>query len=202
MSTALAERIPTPEQVTILMSGEKGAGEILKQVREHRGWSQGELAQRLNVSRIAVTHWESEKRWPKGDNLDKLMIALAPASTIVRDKRLEARVTQQELSQILNELDRAGKDEIDRADALITYAYPRVLSTLILRATAAPGVVTDAKSIGLFFEHRKEIRDEKRRRGSEQVRTVTTQQPTWASGDVYEQPQPPQDVVDTDEPSS
>ncbi|CAM3537377.1 helix-turn-helix domain-containing protein [Marinicrinis lubricantis] len=44
-------------------------GNKLKHLREQQGWSQDDLAQRLNVSRQAVYKWESNKGYPDIQNL-------------------------------------------------------------------------------------------------------------------------------------
>lgn len=190
---------PNPEQLRMLMTGERGAGEVLKLCREARGWHQSDLAKRLNVTRSAVATWETDRRWPRGINLDKLLIAISPKTMIAEDSRLQGRVTNQELGTLLHELEMAGKDELDRADALITYAYPRVLSTLILRATAAPGVNADAKSIQLFFEHRKEIREEKRLRTQVDAKNVTPRQADWIANKGVLKPAEKVKAIEPDE---
>lgn len=47
-------------------------GERLKALREARGWTQEEVARRLNVSRAAVGHWERGKNEPSYDTLIRL----------------------------------------------------------------------------------------------------------------------------------
>lgn len=47
-------------------------GQRLKTMREAKGWTQDEVAQRLNVTRGAVGHWERGKNEPSYDMLIRL----------------------------------------------------------------------------------------------------------------------------------
>lgn len=186
----------TPEEFNILQVGEQPiAGQILARIRAERGVQQSDLAKKFHVTRSAVAKWETGERWPKASTLDQLLMYLAPSTSFAENKRTETRVTQREMSALLFELEQAGKSEVYKAEALCTYAYPRVLSTLILRATGAPGINVDSRAIALFFDHRDKVREEKRRSESANVRDVTPEQAAWVDGKGVYKSETPQDVV-------
>ncbi len=54
--------------------------ERLKNMREIRGWSQEELAQRAKLQGTAISHFETGGRSPSFDNLKKLADALNVSS--------------------------------------------------------------------------------------------------------------------------
>ncbi len=176
------------DEVLILRSGEQpAAGETVKRIRNASGWTQDEFAIRMGVTRSAVATWELGTRWPEDVNLDKLILLLAPPALGV-DQRSDGRVTQAELTSLLGALAAASTEEIDLADSMVTYAYPRVLTTLILRATGCPGINADTKSIALFLDHKDKVREEKQRRSLGKQRNVTHAQAKASAGDVYESP--------------
>lgn len=200
MSTPEVRR-PTPEELPILMSGEAGAGDILRACREQRGWTQLDIAQRMGVNRSTVTNWEQGTRWPKGVNLDKLLVMISPGWS--GDKRAEARVTMQELIGLTNELELLGKDELDTAHLKIAYAYPKVLNTLILAACGTPGIMLNPQTTRLFFDHRKEVLEEKQRRSLGEARNVTPEQQKYVDRDVYaSDPQVVDKPTDNTEPTT
>lgn len=51
------------------------AGRRIRIFREARGWTRGELAERLGVSRSAISHWESGARRPPLDMLARILDA-------------------------------------------------------------------------------------------------------------------------------
>ena len=44
-------------------------GQKLQRLRRQRGWSQEELAERVPISRQAVSKWESESAMPDTENV-------------------------------------------------------------------------------------------------------------------------------------
>ncbi|MGM2510404.1 helix-turn-helix domain-containing protein [Bacillus cereus group sp. BceL035] len=44
-------------------------GELLKKLRESKGFSQGDVAKKIGVTRQAVYKWENDKSYPDIDNL-------------------------------------------------------------------------------------------------------------------------------------
>ena len=51
-------------------------GNNIKKVREEKGLTQEQLAERLNVTRQAVSNWENEKTQPDIETLDRIASAL------------------------------------------------------------------------------------------------------------------------------
>jgi putative transcriptional regulator len=47
-------------------------GQLLRQLREARGWTQGYLASRLGVSRFAISKWETERDNPKPEMVEAI----------------------------------------------------------------------------------------------------------------------------------
>lgn len=47
-------------------------GDLIQQMRKKQGWSQGELADKLNVSRQTVSKWELNEALPDTENVCKL----------------------------------------------------------------------------------------------------------------------------------
>ena len=47
-------------------------GNNIKKVREEKGLTQEQLAERLNVTRQAVSNWENEKTQPDIETLDRI----------------------------------------------------------------------------------------------------------------------------------
>jgi len=63
-------------------------GKNLSNLRTQRGLSQSELAQRLHVSRQAVSNWERDKSYPDLDTLRQLTLVLeVSADTLLAGKR-------------------------------------------------------------------------------------------------------------------
>ena len=50
----------------------EGFPERLRKLREEKGLLQRELAEKLNLSRVAITHYEQGKRFPEWDTLQKM----------------------------------------------------------------------------------------------------------------------------------
>lgn len=168
---------------------------MLKALREEKGWKQDDLAAKLGVGdRSTVSTWESGTRWPQGDTLQRLI-----AITVGSDMLADANVSAVEITTLIDELQKSGKDSTQIADGMMSYAYPKVLASLILKAQ---GAGADSRCIQLFFDHRDKVREEIRRNGSGEVRNVTPQQSAWNAGQgVLASPSPPsrqaspQDVV-------
>ena len=47
----------------------KTFGQIIREKREKRGWSQDVLSQKLTISRDVISHWEKEHTQPRLDSL-------------------------------------------------------------------------------------------------------------------------------------
>lgn len=59
-------------------------GGNIKAFREERGWTQEQLAARMGVDRVSVTHWESGVSVPRMGNIEKLA-ALFPIGKAARN---------------------------------------------------------------------------------------------------------------------
>lgn len=160
----------------------------IRNLREARGWSQDVLAAHLRVNRTLITHWESGKRKPNAATLQRVLYLLQPRSNHAPGA-LAITVTKPELSGILQELERAGKDELDCAIGLVSYSYIRVLSTLILASSGALEIAVDIRAIELYLKHRKELLEEIRQRSLGGARNVTLAQASAVDGSgVYVDP--------------
>lgn len=53
-----------------------GYGRLIVDGRERRGWTQGDLAERLGVSVSTLSRWESEIRLPDLQQVNALVVAL------------------------------------------------------------------------------------------------------------------------------
>src|SRR5690349_13366460 len=56
--------------------GTSGVGQRLREARDARGWTQGQLAEKSQVSRTLISRIESGERFPKIGTLEKLATAL------------------------------------------------------------------------------------------------------------------------------
>lgn len=57
-------------------------GDRLKQIRMNNGWSQEQLAEKIGVSRQAITKWETKKGLPDMEN----MVILAEIFNLTLDE--------------------------------------------------------------------------------------------------------------------
>jgi transcriptional regulator with XRE-family HTH domain len=86
----------------------------MKRLRELRGYTQMDLAERVGCSTTLIGNIEIHKRFPSPENLDLIAKALgvSPAELFV-----EARPDSQPESQIKNQLERKIQDAINEAFA-------------------------------------------------------------------------------------
>ena len=91
----------------------KALAAFLKEKREAYGWSQRELAQRINSTQNAVYLWETEKATPDTANLDKIA-ALFGLRTWQLLKSLEdnQQVTGSGFDDALNAINLMSKQEV------------------------------------------------------------------------------------------
>jgi transcriptional regulator with XRE-family HTH domain len=77
-------------------TGRKTFGDLLREERERRGWSQADVGSRLNVTRAAVSQWEKNQMRPGIDMLaalsklfdvpaDRLLALLDPTAALPAD---------------------------------------------------------------------------------------------------------------------
>ncbi len=92
----------------------------LREARERRGWSQAELARRLDKTQTAISYWEAGKRTPGLDDLLELSFALDEEF----DFFLPPERARQPVSAILRaEVQRLASDEMAKAiDDLLDHA--------------------------------------------------------------------------------
>lgn len=155
----------------------------LAELRIAKGWTQQKLADKVHVDRSIIAHWERGTKIPGPGKLERCFFFLQPDAVFTKAQRREYKVTTQELSGIIQEIEKAGKDDIDLAYSLCTYAYPMVLCALIQRASGNNVIPVDARSIQLFFDHRKEVREEMRLRSKPETRNVSPVSEGWLDGE-------------------
>lgn len=177
-----AKTLPGPAVLATMWSGgqQPECGKLLAQFRASRGWTQEILARKLGQKdRNTVATWETGDHWPRGDSLQRL-IAITVGGELVAD----AQIAAAELETLMQQLSEAGKDAVEIADTLCTYAYPKVLASLILKAQ---GAGADSKCIALFFSHRKEVQAELVQAQRGKAKKIGNAQGEWLKGDgVYE----------------
>ena len=62
-------------------------GGNIKAFREERGWTQEQLAARMGVDRVSVTHWESGVSVPRMGNVEKLAALFGVKKSQIIDDR-------------------------------------------------------------------------------------------------------------------
>ena len=75
-------------------------GEKITALRKKNGWSQEELADKMNVSRQAVSKWESDQTIP---DLDKVLI-LSKLFNVTTDYLLKDEIENQDFVTVSNHL--------------------------------------------------------------------------------------------------
>ena len=83
-------------------------GEKLQSLRQRSGMSQDALAERLDVSRQAVSRWERDETMPETDKV----VALADIFGVTTDYLLRPEVERQTLPE--DELPRSGPAPVER----------------------------------------------------------------------------------------
>lgn len=79
------------------MNTEETLGRRLAQLRKEKGLSQQELAEKLYVTRQAVSRWELDGAVPTLDNLDAISKALGvPLNSLMGDKTAQEPVPQED----------------------------------------------------------------------------------------------------------
>jgi transcriptional regulator with XRE-family HTH domain len=117
----------------------------LRGAREQRGWSQSELARRLNRTQTAISYWEAGKRTPRLDDLldiaDALEIevdaflppqrARRPATAILRAtaERLADADLRTEIDALIDD---AELSELPRRDLVVTSRAPAYAANELL----------------------------------------------------------------------
>ena len=79
-------------------------GEQIKEFRYNKGMSQDELAEKINVSRQAITKWENDKGLPDIDNLIQLsrIMNTSPDELVLGNNKEEASTLEKKVAQQKN----------------------------------------------------------------------------------------------------
>lgn len=99
------------------------ADQLIRKAREQAGLSKRELARRAHTSPAAIVEYESGRRSPTVDTLDRLIDACGLGWTITLDgtaKRERQRVAGKRLAQVL-----ALADELPKRKPARTCGFPR-----------------------------------------------------------------------------
>jgi transcriptional regulator with XRE-family HTH domain len=107
----------------------KVVGQRIREVRLRRGWSQGDLAKRLDRTQTAVSYWESGRRTLGVDELVEVAVALGvPVSELLPDTAHRRPVAAM-LRAVAERLDAAQlADQLERfADSARDLPRPEVL---------------------------------------------------------------------------
>lgn len=77
-------------------------GEILQKFREHKGWSQAEVARRMGVSRQAVSMWEAGTNHPTRRRFYELfqLLGAQPVADVVAQLNLKVPADEQKAATI------------------------------------------------------------------------------------------------------
>ena len=86
-------------------------GEKLQALRQKAGMSQDALAEKLNVSRQAVSRWERDETMPETDKV----VALADLFGVTTDYLLRQQSEPEAKQELPRQEKRSGRDFIDRA---------------------------------------------------------------------------------------
>ena len=117
-------------------------GKTIAELRKSKGWTQVELAEKLNISDKAISKWESEAGYPElsmfpllanlfGVSIDYLMTGKAVQPEIITMSKAELCAKNDDVI-LLKEIDFAQKDENNKCliDYIIQYESLKVFSAL------------------------------------------------------------------------
>ena len=126
-------------------------GKTIAELRKAKGWTQAELAERLNISDKAVSKWESEAGYPELTmfpllanlfevSIDYLMTGKAVQPEIITMSKAELCAKNDDVT-LLKEIDFAQKDENNKCliDYIIQYESLKVFSALCAADDKAKG---------------------------------------------------------------
>ena len=137
------------------------ADKIIKQ-RKKNGWSQEELAEKMNVSRQAVSKWESAQSTPDLEKILQLSKLFGVTTDyLLKDENEEEEFTAEEVSNVRKvsiELANSFLEQRKKASVLIAIAtflcilsvVPLIILTSAAELTAIPISENVAAIIGLF----------------------------------------------------
>lgn len=126
-------------------------GKTIAELRKAKGWTQVELAEKLNISDKAISKWESEAGYPElsmfpllanlfGVSIDYLMTGKAVQPEIITMSKAELCAKNDDVI-LLKEIDFAQKDESNKCliDYIIQYESVKVFSALCAADDKAKG---------------------------------------------------------------
>ena len=126
-------------------------GKTIAELRKSKGWTQVELAEKLNISDKAISKWESEAGYPElsmfpllanlfGVSIDYLMTGKAVQPEIITMSKAELCAKNDDVT-LLKEIDFAQKDESNKCliDYIIQYESLKLFSALCAADDKAKG---------------------------------------------------------------
>ena len=84
----------------------------LKEIRERRGWSQAELAQKSGLQPTAISHFETGGRSPSFDNLRRLADALNVSTDYLIGRSNEPAMAGPQTDSLFRDLDKLSDDDL------------------------------------------------------------------------------------------
>ena len=121
-------------------------GNLIKELRTEKGFTQKELAEKLNVSTAAVSKWENGKGFPDISILEKLSSKLGISITeLIKGERTEENI---ESDSVAKEIIEISKNEIKFEKARQIFVASALSFTIILVITF---ILFDAFSCIIFF---------------------------------------------------
>ncbi len=130
-------------------------GDSIKKIREEKGFSQEELAKKLNVAQSTVGMWESGKRTPKLDELNRLARVLK-----ITVNRLIGQSKERKVELISNEIYVDGEkiSDLDATDVdgVVEYINAVKKKKGVIPQTPPPQMSPQAKKI-LIIDDEQEI---------------------------------------------
>lgn len=105
-------------------------GELIRTMRLSRGWSQGQLADKIGKTRTAVSNYESDTRRPDYETLEALADAFnVPMSAFFDKTDAEGEETQDEMTQLREDLRR--RPEMRTLFSLTRKATPKQVRMVV-----------------------------------------------------------------------
>lgn len=91
----------------------QGFSERLKQVRESRGWSQLDLANKCGLQATAISHFETGSRSPSFDNLKRLADALSVSSDYLLGRSDDPALAGPEAASLFRDVEKLSSEDIE-----------------------------------------------------------------------------------------
>ena len=109
-------------------------GTHLSWLRKQKKLTQEQLAERLNVTRQAVSNWERGKRFPDVSLIEALTEALGvSAAELIKGERIQTpNIKESEVTQLVFDALKVQKRELDRRWRLITLIFVALTAMLCL----------------------------------------------------------------------